>query len=698
MTLPLLGGTPAVWNTAMVFFQSVLLLGYAYAHFSIKYLNVRKQALLHIVLLLLAVLWLPIALGDSIKDKLNLYPAVWLLLVYAGSIGVVFFVLSTLSPLLQAWFAHTDHPSRLNPYFLYSASNIGSLAALLSYPFLIEPAIGLELQSKIWATLYVVLIFLIVFCVFLMRARFSPIEKIEDVTRAIPINLKLKWIFLAFIPSSLLLSVTTHISTDLASAPFLWILPLSLFLLTFVIVFSNSPLLRHHWMLRVQAYSLIVFSVLLYVVFDNIWLGLCLHLSLFFINSMVCHGELVENKPTASELTIFYFCMSIGGALGGIFTALLAPVIFDSVIEYPLGILLACLIRPGGKKLNFMSWSRNKLKLGAAVVSGASLVLAFYFLTLNGISNGITLILVAVIVFICMCFAHAFLRQPIVFGICIALLIYAGHTVSNGKSTLLESHRSFYAVHKITEDKEKNRVFLKHGTTVHGVQRLDDPMRNVPLSYYHRSGPAGQVFVKLNDLNRIQTVGVVGLGLGALTCYGRAYQQWWLYEIDSLGVQIASEHPKIHYMRECANGMNVILGDGRISLSENKQSYDLLVIDAFSSDSIPVHLLTLEAISQYIASLSDRGLLLMHVSNRHLDVSPVIAEIAKELGVEARIQQFYGNSNNLDEIPASDWIILGSASNLNDIVQDEAWQSIKLNSKVGLWTDDFSSLLQIIKY
>ena len=695
MTLPLLGGTPAIWNTAMVFFQLVLLLGYAYAHFSTRYLGVRIQAYLHFIILLAAVFWLPLSLGSHDNFGVKDYPAFWLLTVYAGSIGVPFFALSTMSPLIQSWFAHTNHPSRFNPYFLYAASNAGSMFALLAYPILLEPAIGLNAQGNLWALIYGFFLLLSTACVVMMKKSYTPVAKSEISSPVVSLSIKrkLKWMFLAAVPSSLLLSVTTHITTDVASAPFLWVVPLSLFLLTFILVFSNRVIVKHEWMLQAQVYGIIIIAVWLYFVFDNMWVGAAIHLGLFFINAMVCHGELAKDKPDASELTTFFLFMSLGGALGGIFTALIAPVIFDIILEYPLGIVLACLARPD---MMYRDSRSKKSMLITAIVFGLLVYIICRLLTLDGIKDGVTISILLIAYIIYACITHASMWNRIAFTACTGVLVLFGYTIIHSHAYILENHRSFYASNKITKSLDGKRMSLQHGTTVHGVQQLEKNLWAEPASYYHRSGPAGQIFSQLNEQKRIQSVGVVGLGLGALTCYSLPNQKWWLYELDPLIVEIATEYEHFHYMRNCAEGMEIVIGDARLSLADDSsEKFDLLVVDAFSSDSIPVHLLTLEAIELYMNRLSDDGVLLMHVSNKHLNIKPVIANIVAELGISAWSQYYLPDE---DANTPSEWVIVGNDKNLELLVRDqERWSELSKSDSVGLWTDDYSTLLQIIK-
>ena len=352
MVLPLLGGTPAVWNTAMVFYQACLLAGYAYAHFSTRYLDVRKQSLLHLGVLLVALTTLPIGVAVGWTPPTDSTPVLWLIALFLVSIGMPFFALSATAPLLQKWFSHTTHEDATNPYFLYAASNVGSIVALLAYPVLIEPVFGTARQSWLWSATYVALFVLMAVCAVLLHRHFDTQGPHNRVTQAnglrddVGWGLRSRWILLAFIPSSLLLGVTTHITTDIASVPLLWVIPLTLYLFTFVVVFAKKPLLSHNRMVRIQVYLVLLFIVALHFGILSSSSTMIVHLATFFVTAMVCHGELAKIRPQALHLTEFYLWMSLGGVLGGIFNALVAPLVFTTIAEYPIAIVLACAVRP----------------------------------------------------------------------------------------------------------------------------------------------------------------------------------------------------------------------------------------------------------------------------------------------------------------------------------------------------------------
>jgi hypothetical protein len=370
MVLPKLGGSPSVWSVAMVFFQAVLLAGYAYAHALTKYLPGKRSVIVHLVVMAAATLFLPLAIASWwSRPPADATAAIWLLGLFAVSIGLPFFALSANGPLLQAWFARTDHPAAANPYFLYAASNIGSFLALLSYPFVMEPLSTLGQQTRGWAVLFLALIALIAWCGRLMLRSPRTDAQAEQATSGPAPTWRnaARWVALAAIPSALLISVTSHISTDIAAAPFMWVIPLALYLATFVIVFSTRPVLRHNWMVAVEPMFIVALAgIMVFDIRQYVLALLGLNVAAFFVITMVCHGELSRSRPAAQHLTAFYMWMSAGGVIGGIFAGLIAPNIFSSVVEYPVLIVLAILCRPG---LEMPTDTRTRLLwLGAAAV------------------------------------------------------------------------------------------------------------------------------------------------------------------------------------------------------------------------------------------------------------------------------------------------------------------------------------------
>ncbi|HEU5100772.1 MAG TPA: fused MFS/spermidine synthase, partial [Roseiflexaceae bacterium] len=661
MILPLLGGSPSVWNTAVVFYQAMLLLGYVYAHAATKWLGVRRQAALHIVLLLLPLLALPIGIPAGWSPPTQANPALWLLALLLVAVGVPFFVVSASSPLLQTWFAATRHRAAADPYFLYAASNVGSMLALLAYPLLIEPRLGLREQSWIWAGGYLLLAALIGMCAVLVRrAPASPALATLAATAPAPAGERLswrrrgRWVLLAFVPSSLMLSVTTYLSTNIAPIPLLWVIPLAIYLLTFILVFMRRPILPHTLVLRALPIAILPLIITLVAqATQPIGLLIGLHLAVFFVATMACHGAIARDRPPPTQLTEFYLWMSAGGVLGGLFNALLAPLLFTTVVEYPLVLVLACVLletKDQGLKTkdqrqeieknsgalvvrpsSFVLWPRL-LDLGLPAALGALVALAILGARGAGMSNsplGLGLMF-GVPSLVCFSFS----RRPLRFGLAIGAILLASTLYTSGQGQVLHAERSFFGIHRVLLDATGQFHSLAHGSTRHGMQSLDPANRNEPLTYYSRSGPIGQVLADLTQRRPGARVAAIGLGAGSLACYKQPGQQWTFYEIDPSVVRIAREPAYFTYLQDCAPDAGMVLGDARLSLASAPDGgYDLIVLDAYSSDSIPMHLITREALALYLRKLAPGGVLAFHISNLYLDLKPALGNLAADAGL-----------------------------------------------------------------
>jgi len=708
MSLPYLGGTPAVWNTAMVFFQVVLLLGYAWTHLSLRWLSLGVQMGAQAIIMLSALAFLPIALNPSLAPTGEGSPYGWLLGVYAVSIGLPFFAVSTLAPLLQRWLSRTRHPDADDPYFLYAASNVGSIGALLAYPLLVEPTIGLAEQGRAWTFVYAGSLVLLAGCAAFTARSLRGAEResrtaVRQPESASTWRLRGRWVFLAAVPSSLLLSVTRHLTTDVAAVPFLWILPLTLFLLTFVIVFSRRPLLPHSLVLRIQPLVLVFLPLLLIQQFGDFRVSVIAHLLAFFVCAMVCHGELARQRPDAARLTEFYLYMSIGGALGGALTAIAAPLLFDAIYEYPIGILLACLARPsladakgGAEGEGGRRWSHV-----AVVVTIAAILLLMVRITqpdtlLESLSLEIRLVLLLVLVMVILRLARD--RLVLLTGI-LGLLVYYSPAGVDPDDTL-ERYRGFYGAMTIERSADERTLLLKHGTTIHGAQFIDPMRKSEPTSYFSKASPAGQALEALGRADRLEQVGLVGLGAGTLLCYRNEGQRWRVFEIDPLVEYVARDSGHFSFIETCAPEVPVVLGDARLSLSDEQDGrYDLIILDAFSSDAIPVHLLTREALGLYRRKLASGGVLLAHISNRHLDLRPVLARLAADAGLPAVTRTHVATPS--DDKPqfaeaTSTWVAIGTDDDaLAPLTASSSWVPLVASDDQELWTDDFSNVLEL---
>ncbi len=653
MVLPRLGGSPGVWSVAMVFFQAVLLLGYAYAHWIVAHLSLRRAALVHLGLMVaVLILSLPIHIAPGFERAPHEGEVLWLIGLFAASVGLPFFAVAANGPLLQAWFSRTGHSHAADPYFLYAASNVGSFLALITYPFMVEPLLPLAIQAKAWAWSFGFLFAGIAACAGLaIGAGRADLPAAANAPSGISVShaQRAGWIGLAFVPSGLLVAVTAHISTDVAAAPLLWVLPLALFLLTFVIVFQRRPVLRHRWMLHLQLMLAVGFLIAIVLKPTIGWgLMLALHLGLFFATAMVAHGELVKRRPDAVHLTEFYLWMSFGGVLGGLFSGLLAPVLFNSVLEYELLVVAGLFCRPGITSIRLPKWVGMGLAVAAA-------------------------------------------------GLFVAVVAK--------EQQRTDQIRSFFGLYRISETEDGTFRRLSHGTTVHGVQRIrnDDgsPATGRPeaLSYYFTGGAIadGIEAVRRTHGGALRQVAAVGVGTGSLACQIRPGETWSFYEIDTRVITIATDPARFSFISQCAPGVPFIVGDARLTLGDAAPaSLDVIVVDAFSSDAVPVHLLTREALALYLAKLAPGGALLFHISNRNMDLAPVVAATAHELGLTTWVRGTQQTAELTRENKYSPQVamVARSPSDLR-FGPGEPWKA-EDPTRTKPWRDDYADIIGAI--
>ena len=701
MILPYLGGAPAVWNTAMMFFQLVLLAGYAYAHFSLKWLGGRVQPWLHLGMIGVAFGCLPLGIPSGWTPDIRANPSLSVLWVLVRGVGVPFFVLAASAPLLQRWLSLTD--PHQNPYVLYSASNLGSLLALFAFPLVLEPMLRLAEISALWRWLYVGLAGGLIACMafLLRRGDAHPSRQHVGEADAAPIRNRerLRWLALAAVPSALLLAVTNHISMDVAAVSLLWVLPLALYLLSFVIVFSSwwDP---GRW----PELLTLLFGVLVVIVMLDIAWGLGpethlkvlgLHLTFFFITVLLCHGQLAALKPEASRLTEFYLMMALGGALGGMSIALIAPVVFDAILEYPLAAGLAALFSAHMQRTfahplyrRFMwvvtvsmtlfvgMWQMFHPEWRGIVTHGGIIVL----------SVGLTLL-----VYVMVGRPRAFASALLVFG-----LVGFG---LNPQTQVMARERSYFGAMSVRYEVRNGTPVrtLMHGTTVHGIQRRDAGKDLELTGYYHRQGAYGDLLHRIfAERQGPQRVAVVGLGAGTLGCYGAPEDTYVFYEIDPTVLHIAQNADWFTFLRDCPPRKQVVLGDARLTLAQAPdRTYDLIILDAFSSDAIPVHLMTLEALELYRRKLKVDGLMVYHISNRHLDLRPVVDALAdrvewvayhSEFDVEALAEK-YGLV-----LPTVLALVGREAAIPRTLKTCGHWVTRDPGQGRLLWTDDFANL------
>jgi hypothetical protein len=714
MILPLLGGAPAVWNVCMVFFQASLLAGYLYAHLAVKWMGVRRQAALHVSLLLLPFFFmLPMRIPEGWLPPADASPTPWLLKVLLVAVGLPFLLVSASAPMLQKWFSNTDHPSARDPYFLYVASNLGSMVGLLAYPIVLEPSLRLAEQSWMWTTGYEVLALLTLGCGVILWSRpltgkhgtslqDPPVPRGSPIVAEGPLTVrqKMKWVVLSFAPSSLLLAVTAHLSTDIVAVPLLWVIPLGLYLFSFVLVFAKKELLSHRWMVRRLPFLILAAAITIFShATEPVWLLIPLHLLTFFVAAMVCHGELARQRPSARYLTEFYLWISVGGVLGGLFNALVAPVLFNQVLEYPLALVVASLLlRPAtslGVETTFKRWLDFLMPLALGVVTlGLIMGLQASRLPSRRLAHVLIFGLSSVA---CLSFAH----RPIRFGLGVSALMLASMSYTGPYGNFLHTERSFFGVHRIMLDQDEKYHLLLHGTTIHGAQSLDPMRRLQPLAYYYPTGPIGQLFTTLRGRLVNPRIAVVGLGSGSLACYGDPHQFWNFYEIDPIVKRLARDPKYFTYLRDCPPRVLVTLGDARLSLTKAPDShFGLIVLDAFSSDAIPTHLLTREAVELYLSKLAKGGIIALHISNRHINLRPVIGNLAKNL----RLVSLFRDDMQIDETEVrmgkepSTWAVMAHhLTDLGPLAHDPRWKP--LEEPVGaVWTDDFSNIVTVINW
>lgn len=703
LLLPPLGGSPMVWNTAMVFFQATLLGGYLYAHWMGTRLTLKPRAALlaHGALLLLPFLFLPIAVPDNLTAPASAQPIGWLLGVLALCAGVPFLLVATCSPFLQRLFVLSGHKDASDPYFLYAASNIGSFAALLAYPTLLEPELALDLQGRYWMSGYAVLVVLLWTCFVAVLRTGKTAVSAETVEAPAPVAPRRigRWLLLAFVPSSLMLSLTNFLSSDVAAIPLLWIVPLALYLLSFVVVFARRQIVPP----QVWPRALVIFLLPLVIAVaahanEPLQLLVPLHVLTFFVAAIVCHGELARDRPAPAQLTAFYGWMALGGVLGGAFNSLLAPLLFSAVVEYPLTLALVCLLLPRDlllDKATQVATKPQKVRWVAPVAIGAFCLLMVLLLPRWGLESGPLALLLMFGIPALGCFPLS--RQPLSFALGVGAILACGALYTAGLSTnTLEQKRSFFGVHRVVTSADGRFHQLTHGSTLHGISLMSAPRE--PVSYYSRRGPLGDV-MKTRATQPHLRVGVVGLGAGSVVGYAQKGQKWTLYEIDPLVAQIASDPRLFRFLSGSPAPHQTILGDARQELKTAPDgAFDVLVLDAYSSDTIPVHLLTREALEIYREKLAPNGVLVWHISNKYFDLEPIIGRLAQSGGWQSRIRHDLNvppTQSAQSGISPSVWAVLArKESDLGRLTNDANWRPLRTDAP--LWTDQKSSLWPLL--
>lgn len=696
MVLPKLGGSPAVWNTCVLFFQTTLLVGYSYAHLTTRWLGVRRQAVLHLVLMIAALAFLPLTLGDAYPPP-GSSPAWWLLVTMTVRLGLPFFVVSTMAPLIQRWFAAMPGPWRSDPYFLYAASNVGSMLALLAYPFILEPFWGTRVHTELWLAGYVVLLVFVATCVWGVYRGAHETERAVQRMGSVSWLRRAQWTVLACIPSSLMLGVTTHISTDLAAIPLLWVLPLAAYLLTFILAFSTRSWIPKK--LLAGAIPVSALAAMLSIIFQlhAPWI-ISIHVIAVFFAALGCHTALVRSRPAAEHLTEFYVWLSFGGMLGGVFNSLVAPHLFNGIFEYPIVLALACFARssPGFRSRRPEPWP--VVAIGAAV----PFVMFIGAWALRRFLPDAPLATVLIRASIVPAILFVLANRTVVFNaviVLIALLMPIAGSSRTGLGDVVFADRSFFGVSRVIEGPKHAYHLLQHGSTAHGRQNLPAATSCEPEAYYTVKGPVGDLFRAAGPFT---SVAVVGLGSGALACYADPGSSWTFFEIDPLVERIARNPALFTFLENTRGRLEIKIGDGRKKVEEAAPaSFDLIVIDAFSSDAIPVHLLTREALQLYVSRLKPGGVVALHISNAFLRLEPVVSAVVASTGLR-------GLSKLEDQVPWEDaahgryqshWVaVTTDEQRFTALGAQPGWRPLRSDARISAWTDDYSNLLTSIRW
>ena len=699
MVLPKLGGAPAVWSVAMVFFQTVLLAGYAYAHLLNRVLSPRWAAVAHLALLGVTAMMLPIAIAPGWGIPPSDGTALWLFGLFAISIGLPFFTLSASAPLLQSWFAASGHKQAGNPYVLYAASNLGSFAALFAYPVIVEPFLTLKTQTAAWSIGFALLAMLLGL-VAVLTARVEPVaaqvEASDDTSTSA--GERMRWIALSAVPSGLVIAVTAYLTTDIAAAPFLWVVPLAIYLLTFVAVFRERPWIAHGNVVRFVPFAVAPLAVSLIGGEKVFWLTIIvLNLAAFALLTLMCHGELYARRPSPRRLTEFYLCTSFGGVIGGAFAGLVAPQVFNGNYEYPILIALALLCTPG-----IFTGGIRKAGTGALPWLAISTVLALVW-SITRYQPPATLELAFQVLLALLAAAMLFLRQQPMRFFGLVILSFAVTALWRPGIAPIETARSFFGVHKVAEINGGSARVLYHGTTIHGAQRLrneDGTLADgapAPQTYYYFGGPFAEAISAARAVRGgLDRVAVVGLGTGSLACHRKGREHWTFFEIDPEVIRIARDPRRFEFLSKCAPDMPVVAGDARLTLEASTDRYDLIVLDAFSSDTIPVHLLTREAVAGYLAKLTPHGVIVAHISNRHLDLAPVVANVAQSLGLTAFLREDDSAGEMLTTLKANARLVVLARDAADTGSIAGSWTSLPSDRSSALWTDDYSNILGVM--
>ncbi len=791
--LPVFGGGSSVWTTCMLFYQSLLLLGYLYAHVLMTRFGRNAQMIIHSVVLVTALAAGILYDTPTAPPNASTFPVPWLILQLLLVSGMPFFAISSAGPLIQGWFARTGHHRAHDPYFLYAASNAGSLIGLLAYPLVFEPNMGVSMQRQLWLLGLGLFILLAIFAASRtqrpekltakeakrrrkaeqrlsknnqeLEARGSMVtpspesdEHAPHQDAPITWRRRLYWIYLAFVPSSILLGVTSYITTDVVSLPLLWVLPLALYLVTMIIAFSSlveravKDFTRPMVILVIGAMVLIMANEL--NAEGPMFLIIIVEMLLLFAIGIVCHGRLSLDRPDAKHLTEFYLLMSVGGAMGGLFNGIFAPLVFNTNLEYPIALVLAVAVLPWSADLASIAAEKAKrirftrrvvlpvASLAYVLVMGffGNHISSFIFELINHETQQqqpVDMTLVALIASVPPLLVYLAWKDGLACALTLLFPMIAIQYYTSMDSKTIYRERTFYGIHEVTEqyldDAAQQRIVkihvIHHGTTIHGIQYLEPDLELQPLGYYHFNGPCGMIMDTIKAMRpEGARIGIMGLGSGAIAAHGRAQDSITFFEIDPAVEAIARDPELFTFLDKAPADIEVRLGDGRKLIEESEEAgeakFDLLHADAFSSDSIPTHLLTVEAINLYFDRLTDDGMVVLHISNRYLDLAPLVYELAMNTtGIPPIIleESAVPEEERMYHFP-SIWMVLVKDPNTGIRIAERAIDQAQLanpdvtdpeelyklsmggvyiprdEDRVRVWTDDYSNIISLIKW
>ena len=680
--LPIFGGTPAVWTVCMLFFQSMLLLSYSYAWALSRLKTTFLWRVIHLILCFASLYALPLHIVPELVSTND--PAFLILKTLLLQLGLPLLIVGASAPLFQYAFSQTSASKASDPYYLYAASNIGSLAALLSYPWVIERVMSVSEQFQLWNSVYVA--YLVVISVLMFTVRYQPVVVTERVSSKLSWKTKGEWILLSFIPCSLMLGVTFYMSTDVAATPLLWVIPFALYLLSYIITFSANPWIKLSWVIRYTPIVLL-FPIIGFIFGINqipAWQLILMNLSAFFMSSLLCHGTLVLKRPGSEQLTSFYVCLAIGGMFAGVFNGLIAPRLFSDAYEYPLVFLAAIYVLP--IKPFLVAVSRKMALLWVMLILLCVCVLNRYyqwFLFINSYH-----VLEVIIVLMTLFFSGSKKNRLIGMGALFAIIFLPWFD----PTYTIHQERNFYGVKRVFS---KNNVhYLMNQTTLHGYQIQEKFQKtNGSIAYY---GPLVPVIHELESMYHPLHATILGLGAGTLLCQFQSQDSVDIIEIDNQVIDIASNPALFTNVRDCPAKVHVIASDGRLAMANaSNSSNTLLIMDAFSSDAVPVHLLTLEAFSLYQKKIIPDGVILINASNRHLNILPVITAAAHQLNM-LMLYKYDGGNAHLGQL-LSQWALLTTNESIAaSLMLTDGWRFMSARDSV-LWTDDYSNIISLLK-